>query len=77
MKAMPLETALLLASTTGVGYLMLTAGSREARARVAPTPAQLPELRPSHPGPDVQLLLELALPRLLGQERGDALRHLS
>ena len=26
MKAMPLETALLLASTTGVGYLMLTAG---------------------------------------------------
>lgn len=26
MTAMPLETALLLASTTGVGYLMLTAG---------------------------------------------------
>ncbi len=26
MNAMPLETALLLASTTGVGYLMLTAG---------------------------------------------------
>ena len=26
MKAMPLETALLLASTTGVGYVMLTAG---------------------------------------------------
>jgi hypothetical protein len=26
MKAMPLETALLLASTTGVGYLMITAG---------------------------------------------------
>jgi hypothetical protein len=26
MKAMPLETALLLASTTAVGYLMLTAG---------------------------------------------------
>jgi hypothetical protein len=26
MKPMPLETALLLASTTGVGYLMLSAG---------------------------------------------------
>ena len=26
MKAMPIETALLLASTTGVGYVMLTAG---------------------------------------------------
>jgi NADH pyrophosphatase NudC (nudix superfamily) len=26
MNAMPLETALLLASTTGVGYLMLSAG---------------------------------------------------
>ena len=26
MKTMPLETVLLLASTTGVGYLMLTAG---------------------------------------------------
>jgi hypothetical protein len=26
MKAMPVETALLLVSTTGVGYLMLTAG---------------------------------------------------
>jgi hypothetical protein len=26
MNAMPLETALVLASTTGVGYLMLTAG---------------------------------------------------
>jgi hypothetical protein len=26
MNAMPLQTALLLASTTGVGYLMLTAG---------------------------------------------------
>ena len=26
MTAMPLETALLLASTTGVGYVMLTAG---------------------------------------------------
>jgi hypothetical protein len=26
MKAMPLETALILASTMGAGYLMLTAG---------------------------------------------------
>jgi hypothetical protein len=26
MTALPLETALLLASTTGVGYVMLTAG---------------------------------------------------
>jgi hypothetical protein len=26
MNAMPIETALLLVSTTGVGYLMLTAG---------------------------------------------------
>jgi hypothetical protein len=26
MNAMPLETALLLASTTGIGYVMLTAG---------------------------------------------------
>ena len=26
MKPMPIETALLLASTTGVGYLMLSAG---------------------------------------------------
>jgi hypothetical protein len=26
MKAMPIETALLLAPTTGVGYVMLTAG---------------------------------------------------
>jgi hypothetical protein len=26
MKAMPIETALLLASTTGVGYVMLSAG---------------------------------------------------
>jgi hypothetical protein len=26
MKVMPIETALLLASTTGVGYVMLSAG---------------------------------------------------